>query len=278
MMVSCVLCLIIRPVFRKLRFLMIDYSSMTRRFAGLLCFVLLAHICSFLLCNWLLWTPLERYYLGAYLDCEWHRQAPVETAQIRWLYKTEPHRKKVLASDSDVVLVSLDSGHGARLQLSLAARHAGWTGLLQGPEERFKVARLGPFLRANFYDGESLWMVLTIPLLIGTAMLFFLLAGRNILKIQIEHRRWRAQRFEWQDPPLSLFKKWRMKTAGIRFRLPRLPARESLEIVSTPRPQAPSACAPEPGKKPTQLPLPFFATPDEEPKDSFVWDETKGID
>ena len=42
------------------------------------------------------------------------------------------------------------------MHLSSAARSAGWTGLVRGPEQ-YKAAELEPYLRDQFYDGKSFW-------------------------------------------------------------------------------------------------------------------------
>ena len=35
-------------------------------------------------------TPLQRYYLGAYLACSWHETDPATTSEIQWIWKFKP--------------------------------------------------------------------------------------------------------------------------------------------------------------------------------------------
>ena len=53
------------------------------------------------LCNWLVWTPIERYYLGTYLKCALLGTDRGSSAEVQWLYKTAPHGKQELAQDAD---------------------------------------------------------------------------------------------------------------------------------------------------------------------------------
>jgi len=252
-----------------------------RHFAWLLCLALAAFSASFLLCNRLLWTPLERYYFGAYLGCGWAGKELGGTVEIRWLYKTAPRRKQHLALDSDVVAASSNGNQRIPVQLSPAALQEGWTGLIREPEERFQADWLEPFLGDNFYGGESLWMLLLIPLLIGTAMLCFLSAGSSLMLDRIgrgRRRQWRAEPFDWRGPSPSLSERWRQKIARMRFRLPNHIAAKMPKIPPTATQPMPAALALEPPEKPTQPAVPLFDAPSSKRKDGFLWDETKGID
>ena len=35
-------------------------------------------------------TPLQRYYLGAYLASSWHEKDPSATSEVRWIWKVKP--------------------------------------------------------------------------------------------------------------------------------------------------------------------------------------------
>jgi hypothetical protein len=39
-------------------------------------------------------TPLQRYYLGAYLASSWHETGPAATSEIQWIWKFK--RKRVV--------------------------------------------------------------------------------------------------------------------------------------------------------------------------------------
>ena len=129
------------------------------------------------LCNWLVWTPIQRYYLGTYLRCALFGTDPAAGTDVRWLYKTAPNEKQELATDADVVPATAGDDRGIPMQLSPAARQAGWSGLLQGPDQWLQTVRLQPFLEAQFYAGKSFWRLLLTPLLWGAAMFFFSTGG-----------------------------------------------------------------------------------------------------
>ena len=92
------------------------------------------------LCNWLVWTPIERYYLGTYLKCALLGTDRGSSAEVQWLYKTAPHKKQELALDTDVVPASSGNDRRIPMELSPAAQQDGWTGLMQGPDERLQPA------------------------------------------------------------------------------------------------------------------------------------------
>ena len=74
-----------------------------RRFPWLPALGILTFSGGLFLCNWLVWTPIERYYLGTYLKCTLLGTDRGSSAEVRWLYKTAPHGKQELALDADVV-------------------------------------------------------------------------------------------------------------------------------------------------------------------------------
>jgi hypothetical protein len=129
------------------------------------------------LCNWLVWTPIERYYLGTYLKCAMLGTDRSSSAEVQWLYKTAPHGKQELALDTDVVPASAGGDRRIPMELSPAARQAGWTGLMQEEGEWLRTAILQRFLQAQFYAGESVWRVLLTPLLLGSRDVLFPTGG-----------------------------------------------------------------------------------------------------
>lgn len=52
---------------------------------------------------WLAWTPIQRYYLGAYFESSLLSGDAAWTVDVQWLYKAAPHRKPELAADADAV-------------------------------------------------------------------------------------------------------------------------------------------------------------------------------
>ena len=68
-----------------------------RRFPWLPALVILAFSGALFLCNWLVWTPVQRYYLGTYFKCGLLGNDPALRTEVRWLYKTAPTGKQELA-------------------------------------------------------------------------------------------------------------------------------------------------------------------------------------
>jgi hypothetical protein len=259
-----------------------------RRFPWLPALGILTFSGGLLLCHWLVWMPIERYYLGTYLKCVLLGTDRGSSAEVRWLYKTAPHGKQELALDADVVPASAGGDHRIPVELSPAARQAGWTGLMQEDGEWFSTARLQTFLQAQFYAGESIWRVLLTPLLWGAAMFFFLLAGWSMLPSRSPYEPWDMERIEWGRPPPSLLQRWRTRTRArtkmgrIRWRLPGLAKQKMPEIRPKATPPAPATAPPDPPKKPNQPVLALFGSaigaPNGKPKEGFRWEETKGIE
>ena len=252
----------------------------SRRFPWLPVLVILAFSEALFLCNRLVWTPIQRYYMGTYLKCAMLGTDPALRADVRWLYKTAPHRKQELALDGDVVSTFSGSERRIPIQLSPTARQAGWTGLMQGQDDWLQTARLQPFLQAQFYGGESIWRMLLTPLLWGAAMFFFLLAGWSALQSRSPYKRWKRKTIEWFPP--SLPQRWRTKMGRIRFRVPGFAKRQMPEIAPRTTPSAPANAPADTLKKPTQHVFALFGStigaPNGEPKEGFAWEEMKEIE
>jgi hypothetical protein len=234
------------------------------------------------LCNWLVWTPMQRYYLGTYLRCALLGTDPASSTEVRWLYKTAPHKQQELATDADVVPATAGDDRGIPMQLSPAARQAGWAGLLQGPDEWLQTVRLQPFLEAQFYDGKSFWRLLLTPLLWGVAMFFSLLAMGSILRSLNAYDQWDLERIEWGEPPTSWPQRWRKKIGRTRFGLPGFARRKIPEIARKATPQTQASIHSESSKKPIQPVLPIFGATiiavDDRPKERAASKETKRIE
>jgi hypothetical protein len=253
-----------------------------RRFPWLPALAILAFSGSLFLCNWLVWTPMQRYYLGSYLKCALFGTDAAAGTEVRWLYKTAPHKQQELATDADVVPATAGDDHGIPMQLSPAARQAGWSGLLQGPEEWLQTVRLQPFLEAQFYDRKSFWRLLLTPLLWGAAMFFSLLAGGSILRDLNAYDEGDLERIKWGERPTSWPQRWRKKIGRTRFGLPGFTSGRIPEIVRKATPQTQASIHSESSKKPIQPVLPFFgstiAANDDRPKERFASTETKRIE
>ena len=128
---------------------------------------------------WSVLTPLQRWYFLPYLNCSFQGNDAASWSEIRWLYKTAPRRQQELATDEDVNTSRQKRADKLPVQLSSAARKAGWTGLLRGDQEWIEIPRLYPVLRQEFYGDQSLYRILLTPLLWATAALLGMLAGEN---------------------------------------------------------------------------------------------------
>jgi hypothetical protein len=253
-----------------------------KRFPWLPAMAILSFSGALVLCNWLVWTPMQRYYLGAYLRCALFGTEPASRTEVRWLYKTAPNEKQELASDGDVVPATAGDDRGIPMQLSPSARQAGWTGLIQGSDEWLRSAMLQAFLQAQFYEGKSFWRLLLTPLLWGAAMFLFLLAMGSILRSLNAYDEWDLERIEWGERPTSWPQRWRKKIGRTRFGLPGFTSGRIPEIVRKATPQTQASIHSESSKKPIQPVLPFFgstiAANDDRPKERFASTETKRIE
>jgi hypothetical protein len=198
------------------------------------------------------------------------------------LYKTAPRGKKELALDTDVVPAPAGDDHGVPMQLSPAARQAGWTGLLQGPDEWLQTVRLQPYLEAQFYDGKSFWRLLLTPQLWGAAMFFFLLALGSILRRLNAYDAWDLERIEWGEPPTSWPQRWRKRIGETRFSLSGFARRKIPEIAREATAQTQASIPADSPKKPNQPVLPIFGSTisaaNDRPKERFASKETKRIE
>jgi hypothetical protein len=128
--------------------------------------------------------------------------------------------------------------------------------------------------------------MLLIPLLLGAAMFFLLLAGLGALQNQFPRNQWDMEAIDWGRPPPSLRERWRTKIGKIRCRLPESAKPRMPEIAPKPAPQAPATASgplkqpahADPVKKAAPPLFPLFGAPNGRLKEGFVWEETKGIE
>lgn len=254
-----------------------NHMPFAARFPWLFAQLIVAFSRSLLLCHWLVWTPMQRYYFGTYLKCELFGDR-TSSVDVRWLYKTAADGKQELVLDADVVPGSSGGDRSVPMQLSPVSRQAGWTGLIQGSDEWLPTAIVQPFLQAQFYAGESFGRLLLTPLLWGAAMFFFVLAGWSVLQSRTLNKRWDMEMIEWGEPPPSLIQRWWAKMGRVRFRLPEFWKQRRPEIALKPPPPEPATAPAELLKKPRQPVLPLFGTPNGRQKEGFAWDEHNGIE
>jgi hypothetical protein len=185
-----------------------------------------------------------------------------------------------LALDSDVLPAPSDEQE-IPMQLSPAARDAGWTGLIESDEERYPAAVLSRFLQASFYDGESLGWMLLSPLLIMLAMLLFLFVARSAIRRMLRYWERRSMRMVWEPYSPNLHERWLQTISNIRFQILQIAKKKALKTIkieTRPIDQPTVSSTSDTHKTPSQLSLPFSGVSDQNGKERFVWDESKGIE
>lgn len=233
---------------------------------------------TFLLWSRLVWTPVQRYYLGAYFRCSWPGFDPASPVEVRWIYKTAPGEKPELASEDDAIPAPSSTDRQIPLELSLAARQAGWTGLMFGPEERLRIATLKPLLENQFFDGESLWIMLLLPLLCGFSLYWFLLIVWAKYEDWIDSVPWPAEWIELSELVRSLFHKCRNKMRKIQFLPPELKRYWTRKTAPKAMPAAPVIAPALPTKNPPQVAFSPFGASDGTTKKGFVWSKKNEIE
>lgn len=247
-------------------------------FRWLAAFAVLVLCGTFFLWFEMVWTPIQRHYFGAYLRCSWPGTDHASLSEIRWIYKTAPDGKQELASDDDVIPASPEATGQIPMQLSSEARQSGWIGLTQGPEERLQRDKLQTLLEAQFYDGESIWMMLLLPFLCGVTLLCFLFAGLGWLEGWIDYAPWRVEQLPWEEPTPSSLQKWARKIGRIRSRLSEFVEKKPRKIAAKATPAASTTGPVKPPRKPPQAALPLYGATDGTRQEGFAWDRTKEIE
>jgi hypothetical protein len=141
----------------------------------------------FPLAAWLAWEmpPLQRYYLLNYLESTERAKQPGTTTEVQWVYKTASGRKSTLATNPDVVS---ENSADPPVRLSEAAIADGWTGIEKHAPVQVDSAQLEQFLQEDIYNGRGYWTLMLEPILIGFALMMFLIAGGLQLKEWWGHR------------------------------------------------------------------------------------------
>lgn len=233
---------------------------------------------TFLLWSRLVWTPVQRYYLGAYFRCSWPGFDPASPVEVRWIYKTAPGEKPELASEDDAIPAPSSTDSQIPMELSQAARQAGWTSLMQGPEEQLQIATLKPLLENQFFDGESLCTLLLFPLLCGFLLYIFLLIVWAKYEDWIDSVPWPAEWIELSELVRSMFKKYLNKMRTFQFRMPGLKESTGRKTAPKVTPTAPAVAPVEPPNSPTQVAFSPFGATDGMPKAGFVWSKKNEIE
>ena len=242
-------------------------------------------------------TPLQRYYLGAYIASSRHAEEPQARTGIEWVLRLrdaaaqpaprtasksaqkkrakhppEPRGELAFAADRDVVpkplLDTVWNGHALPLRLSEEAAREGWTGLARGYPRQVDSAQLQAMLRQDYFDGESWWSFFVQPAL---ALATLLLLGL-IARTWIEGRR---ERHWWRQPvrKREMLRRWMLKSP----RAAALPERAApLQIEAAVAPSLPPPRPRAADAVPVAAPVPVAAA--RPPRAVPVWDASQGIE
>jgi len=115
-------------------------------------------------------TPLQRYYLSAYLASSWHETDPAATSEIQWIWKfkpaagskkSKPNLQYALATEDDLLPIParelLWKGDILPFWMNRKAEVDGWTGIERGLPAEVNAAKLAALLRQEFFYGEPVW-------------------------------------------------------------------------------------------------------------------------
>ncbi len=234
-------------------------------------------------------TPLQRYYLDAYLASSWHETDPSATSEIQWIWKfkpaagskkSKPNLQYALATEADLLPIPARElvwkGDILPFWMNRKAEVDGWTGIDRGLPTKVNSAKLAGLLREEFFYGEPAWRYFVQPalLLVAVVLLWLLI---------LSWRSARRERYRWSTPvPLWRELGQKVLSTGAGFRKS-VRAQRALRA-SAPKPlievrplakpattqQATSGAAAQTALPPPQTPA--------AKSNGFVWDATKGIE
>ena len=234
-------------------------------------------------------TPLQRYYLGAYLASSWHETDPAATSEIQWIWKfkpaagskkSKPNLQYTLATEDDLLPIParelLWKGDILPFWMNRKAEVDGWTGIDRGLPMEVNSAKLAALLRQEFFYGKPVWHYFVQPaVMLGAALLlwFLILSWRSA----------RRERYRWGKPvPLWRELGQKVLSLGAGFRksvrtqraLPASAPKPLIEVRPLAKPvttqHATVAAAAQTEPPPPQTPA--------VKSNGFVWDESKGIE
>lgn len=233
-------------------------------------------------------TPLQRYYVGAYLASSWHEKDPSATSEIQWIWKlrpaagskkNKPNLQYALATEADLLPIParelLWKGDILPFWMNRKAEVDGWTGIERGLPTEVNSAKLAALLREEFFYGEPVWHYFLQPALL-------LVAALLLWSLILSWRSARRERYLWGKPvPLWRELGQNVLSLGAGFRknvraqraLRASAAKPLIEV----RPLAKPATTQQATSAATQTALPPPQAPAAK-SNGFVWDESKGIE
>lgn len=160
-------------------------------------------------------TPLQRYYLDAYLASSLKARDPAAKTDIEWIWKFKAKETKgktgsrirdknsdkekipmEFAREEDLVprLASelLWGGDPLPFTMSPQAAADGWLGISKGPPSHVNAAQVKPVLEEEFFDGKPVWRFFVQPALMLAAVFVLWLLYRAQEAIYLEQNWWKA--------------------------------------------------------------------------------------
>ena len=253
-------------------------------------------------------TPLQRYYLPAYLTSSWEASDPAAQTEVQWIWKEKARETRAgdragsRTKKSDKETTSMEfareedlvprpasellwGGDPLPFTLSPQATAEGWLAVRKGTRIHASSAQLEPVLREEFFDGKPAWRFFVQPALMLAAAFLLWLLYRAQQAIYLE-RNW------WKAVPLWVRLGQKVLAAGSgAVKSLQAPQPQLALPTPSPGPVILEQTAPQPKPKlvpkPAPVPPPVApvqtATPaapavaPAKPKATF-WDESKGLD
>ncbi len=256
-------------------------------------------------------TPLQRYYLPAYIASSWHHNKPDAHTEIRWILKRAPRKSDskgkhehgskaesklelAFATERDVFAKSATAmvwaGDALPFSLSADAAREGWMGLEWSYPQQVESAKLASMLRDDYFDGKAWESFLAKPALSLISLFLLFLIARAGVQGWRERRLWgrplhrRELLWRWMfEPParqIATPERWLEleRPAPLTLAAPASPPPISLPVAAS-QMAIPSASEPSP-RQPKFVQSVPVAPPvvPEKAKPTYTWNESAGID
>ena len=234
-------------------------------------------------------TPLQRYYLDAYLASSWKVRDRAAQTEIEWIWKVKPKGKMEFAREEDLVprpaSELLWGGDPLPFVLSPQAAADGWLGVSKSMPSHVNSAQLQPILQDGFFDGEPVWRFFVQPALMLAAgfVLWLLYRAREAVYWE---KNW------WKPVPLWVRVGRKVLASGsVAVKGLQAPPAQLALPTPTPGPVILEQTAPQPkaGLAPKPAPVMSVPSPVQQAKTAArvttqptpkatLWDESKGLD
>jgi hypothetical protein len=167
------------------------------------------------------WTPVQAHYMAPYVWSALPGVSPASTLRVGWIWKTAPGGKREFALEDDAVRGPSSDQEKLGMILSQSSREAGWTGLVEGPREPVSAARMRPILAAQIFEGQSVWIFVVLPGMIGFVAAIFLLQCLVWLEDWLPELPWQRHRLPWENPVPNIWERgkvWIQRIPSIAIR------------------------------------------------------------